>query len=72
MKSHDPDMNKVSFEVTTRYPGKYLGHYRGGRTKPPNENESARNYGRCSQLKPTLQKEGQVWWVKIFRFITTN
>ena len=57
MKSHDPDMNKVSFEVTMRYPGKCLGHYREGRAEQPTENESVRNYGKCSQLKPTLQKK---------------
>ena len=57
MKLHDPNVNKVLFEVTVKYPGKYLGYYRGGRAKPPNENKSARNYGRCNQLKPTLQKK---------------
>ena len=57
MKLHDLDMNRVSFEVTMRYPGKYLGHYRGGRTEQTNENEFVRSYGRHSQLKPTLQKK---------------
>ena len=59
MKSHDPDMNKVLFEVTAGYPGKYLGYYRGGRAEPPHENGSARNYGKCSQSKSTLQKKGK-------------
>ena len=59
MKLHDPDMNKVSFEVTVIYPGKNLGYYRRGRVEPPNENESVRNYGKCSQLKSTLQKKGK-------------
>ena len=54
MKTHDPDMNKVLFEVTTGYPGKYLGYYRGGRAEPSNENGSARNYERRSQSKSTL------------------
>ena len=57
MKSHDPDMNKVLFEVTAGYPGKYPGYYRGGRAEPPNENGSARNYERHSQSKSTLQKK---------------
>ena len=57
MKLRDLDMNRVSFEVTTTYPGKYLRHYRGGGTEQTNENEFARSYGRNSQLKPTLQKK---------------
>ena len=57
MKSHDPDLNKVSFEVTTGYPGKYLGYYRGGGAELPNENGPARNYERHSQSKSTLQKK---------------
>ena len=55
MKSHDLDMNRVLFEVTAKYPGRYLGHYKGGGTRQTNKNESVRSYGRHSQLKPTLQ-----------------
>ena len=57
MKLLDPDMNKVSFEVTAGCPGKYLGYYRGGGTEPPNENGSVRNYERHSQSKSTFQKK---------------
>ena len=57
MKLHDTDMNKVLFKVAVRYPGEYLGHYRGGGAEQTNENEFVRIYGRCSQLKPTLQKK---------------
>ena len=55
MKLHGLDMNRVPFEVTAKYPGRYLGHYKGGRTRQTNKNEFARSYGRHSQLKPTLQ-----------------
>ena len=57
MKSHDPDMNKVSLEVTTGYPGKYLGYHKGGGAEPPNENGSARNYeGIANQNQPCKRK----------------
>ena len=72
MKSHDLDMNRVSFEVTVRYPGKYLGHYRGGGTEQTNENEFVRNYGRHSQFNQHCKRKISVVGENIQRIITTT